>query len=117
MSNPPLFNCLMAFSAAECWLKTATTEFWSCLGVLLIVRLLILIFAIRFALVQVCLAYSSHLSPKLRPMFVIDPQGCEVSSRTVAAYPTLSRDRYHLILAGKFVNYCGGEHRAVHSLE
>jgi hypothetical protein len=50
-------------------------------------------------------------------MFVIDPQECEVSSRTVAAYPTLSRDLYHLILAGKFVNYCGGEHRAVYSLE
>src|SRR5579863_467383 len=42
MSNPPPFNCLMASSAAECWLKTATTEFWSWLGVLFIVRLLIL---------------------------------------------------------------------------
>ena len=36
-------------------------------------------------------------------MFVIDPQECEVSSRTVAAYPTLSRDRYHLILAGSLL--------------
>src|SRR5580700_5159800 len=70
MSNPPLFNCLMAFSAAECWLKTATTEFWSCPGVLFIVHLLISYIqnlvgpiAIRFALVKVCLAYSSHLKP------------------------------------------------------